>query len=364
MSIFKKREIFSEEYVNITSTIPDIDKRNCERLAIINERLYPYYLPSVGLYEFNDVYLTIAGFLYDSEKKIIVYDDIYDSHFYGTRLRNSNGKLSSLEINQNDKVIYLDKNKKYVIITRGFYTVYGHWLLDILPSLWLFQNHSTEFNNVEYLIHADTPDFAKKILLSLFGIKFSECVLIHPNLNDVYRIDNLIVPSLMRSDHKISTKLLQFIETCIGQISEKSEMTKDYGKFLYISRNDGNKNSGRNLKNRSEIESCAISLGFEIRYPEIMAWEDQIKMFSSASIVIGEFGSLTHNSIFMPKNSALLVLAHSKINLLQTSISNISSSKLDYIFAEKENIVEGKIDFYINTYELESRILKLLAVYK
>jgi capsular polysaccharide biosynthesis protein len=332
MSNFKKTEIFPEEYVNRLAILPDIDKSHSEYLALINEKSYPYYYPSLGLYEFNDIYLTNAGFIYDTEKKIIVYDDIYDLHFYETWLRNTAGKLSSLEIKQNDNVLYLDK--KYLIITRGFYKVYGHWLLDILPSLWLFQNYSTELNNVEYIIHADTPDFAKKILLSLFGIKFHECVLIHPNSNDVYKIQNLIFPSLMRINYKISTKLLQFIETCIGQTSEKSEITKDYGKFLYISRKDVNKNSGRCLKNRSEVENVAISLGFEIRYPEIMTWEDQIKMFSSASIVIGEFGSLTLSSIFMPKNPVLLVLAHSKINLLQTIILNINSLKVEHIFLE------------------------------
>src|ERR1700686_1078449 len=51
---------------------------------------------------------------------------------------------------------------------------------------------------------------------------------------------------------------------------------------------------------RDCFEKKAAEHGFELIRPEQYTHEEQIRMFSAASVLVGEYGSGMHNSVFLP----------------------------------------------------------------
>lgn len=66
---------------------------------------------------------------------------------------------------------------------------------------------------------------------------------------------------------------------------------------LCISR-EGIVGSDRVFPLRETFEAMAVERGYEIIRPENISIIDQAKVFSEASIIIGEHGSTMHNAVF------------------------------------------------------------------
>jgi len=75
---------------------------------------------------------------------------------------------------------------------------------------------------------------------------------------------------------------------------------------LYLSR----RNRGwRLLANDEEISAALAAEGFEILLPEELSFEEQVRMYQSATVVVAPNGSSLLNAIFAPKDLQLIVLS-------------------------------------------------------
>lgn len=87
----------------------------------------------------------------------------------------------------------------------------------------------------------------------------------------------------------------------------KTNVQVNHSKFIYVGRKASSSN-GRKLNKEDELLLKLISLGFDKVYPEDYSFQEQIKMFSNASIVVGAHGSAMLNSIFCNKSSHIIEL--------------------------------------------------------
>lgn len=76
-----------------------------------------------------------------------------------------------------------------------------------------------------------------------------------------------------------------------------------HSKKIYISRN---RYKYRKLLNEDEVINALKPLGFEIVYPELLPFIDQVSLFASAKIVIGTTGSALTNLLFCQPGSIFI----------------------------------------------------------
>lgn len=73
---------------------------------------------------------------------------------------------------------------------------------------------------------------------------------------------------------------------------------------IFIRRNSGY----RNISNSLEIENSLVACGFEVVEPEKLSFEQQVSLFSSASVVVGATGAALANIVFCQPECRLVIL--------------------------------------------------------
>lgn len=234
--------------------------------------------------------------------------------------------------------------------------IYGHWIVDILPRVWFYKNFfGREFSNTKYVFPLDTPQFARSILQNFFDIDAKSIINYDVTRQDI-KASKLIVPSLMHVDHFFYNIVNHFVSYVVGKCSKmKSKDDIDYGQKIYVSRRKFRESSEsymRSISNEEEIEDLISKEGFSIIFPEDYSWEDQIKIFSNADVIVGEAGSGLHNAIFSDFGTTVICI--NPINQVQGTIAGL----------RRQNIAYLKEDGDCAARKVNSQRLKLALKYK
>ncbi len=211
--------------------------------------------------------------------------------------------------------------------------VYGHWLVDFLPKLFVLGVSGYDIDKLRYLLPADTPRFAFA-LLALVGIPGEQIVLYDP-VFDAVQPDELLIPTLLRTNSRTTPPfaaaasfLARRIEARHGPFLGASSTLR-----LFISR----ERSGRALRtliNRERIEQLASEAGFAIVHPEQLPLLEQVRLFQGATHIIGEYGSALHATIFSPRGTLVCALRGSGspiAGFLQSSIGHALGLPTGYV---------------------------------
>ena len=155
---------------------------------------------------------------------------------------------------------------------------YYHWHVDILPIL-LFRNM---FPGAKVLVWK-TTDFVVKSL-SYFGIGAKEIVVLP--FEEAITVEQLVMSSTTQN-HGI--RMHPLTSGVFGKIKRRvcSDAPARPHRRIFVSRGDQGR---RRLLNRAAVEARFASAGFEIVDPGRLAYEEQIRLFDSASVVVGEHG--------------------------------------------------------------------------
>ena len=200
--------------------------------------------------------------------------------------------------------------------------IYGHWLLDLLSKIRLFEMLHP---NLKYSIalKQNTPDFALNLIHQLLG---DQQIIIKINDSHLYRGDIFVVSPFRYHDY------LQELSCLI-----RPNVNQKFGnKKIYITRRDFDRGY-RSLTNRIDVESYFIERGFELFSPETLSIAEQIKIFGEVEILAGEAGSGLHNSILCPKNIKIINIQSSRQNhFIQAGINYWSHQLPFYVFGKAE----------------------------
>jgi capsular polysaccharide biosynthesis protein len=215
------------------------------------------------------------------------------------------------------------------------YQIYGHWLADFLPKLFVLHRAGCKLNELKILVPDDTPRFGID-LLNLSGITLEQCILY--NDDEVVRADRLLIPTMVRTNSRTSPLFgaaTRFVSSLIWTRNLRPSMPEDRRR-IFVSRALADRHM-RGLLNRDRIEQIATEAGFAIVHPEQMPLLEQFAMFSAAREIVGEYGSAMHATMFSSAGTTVGLLRGTGspvAAILQSAIGDSLEHPTGYIFGQ------------------------------
>lgn len=211
-----------------------------------------------------------------------------------------------------------------------FPDVYGHVLLEVLPSLWGLDASRERAKNLVV---------ASSITMSSSYASMFRCLDVDPE--KVLKIDRPIVAaegyfpdaSIYRRQwvHPAAREVFAKLK----RLGVKSAISRP--KRIYVSRS---KVAARNLTNETQVERVFRDLGFEIIHPQEMSIEDQIAVFSDAKMIAGSGGSAMHSAVFAPDSTrVLIVCSEGWLTNADILLSQVPG-RLGYVFGAVDDVAQ------------------------
>jgi hypothetical protein len=139
---------------------------------------------------------------------------------------------------------------------------------------------------------------------------------------------------------------------------------KEKGKFVYISRKNART---RRVEQEDEVQKILVSLGFKIYYLETMTFEEQIKLFRSAEIIVGAHGAGLAHLIFC-ESQTYVVEINCNIEEKNHYAHLATSCKLYYLrfigctYNEKEELIHMDLPLFENAMNHVVRSVSMYTV--
>ncbi len=176
---------------------------------------------------------------------------------------------------------------------------YGSFLFRVLPKLRTLQNAGLgQFRIMVPQYYQSMTDY-----LSLSG--FGEKRLVPHYANAVYQLDQSILVSLRNSQAYLDDESLAYYKHMRDTYGVPSQ-----GRRLYLTRRTLGKASNaaatRVMRNEEELITALQAHGFEVVEPSRLTAIQQIRLFSSADIIIGPSGSAMFNVVFCHPGTKLI----------------------------------------------------------
>lgn len=230
---------------------------------------------------------------------------------------------------------------------------YGSFLFRILPKLKTLQETGLDAPII-------VPVYAKSMreLLCLSGIDENRIVPHHANAT--YKIDRAVVLSLRNSQAFLDDASLDFYANLRATHGVPSR-----GRKLYLTRRNMDTAShaatARVMRNEAELIHSLEVHGFEIVEPSRLSALEQIKLFSSASLIVGPSGSAMFNTVFCHPGTKLIDI-ESEPHWIHAHMCLFGSLGLDYgIFegtTEDRNFSSAHKPFSVDVEALLGRVLE------
>lgn len=173
---------------------------------------------------------------------------------------------------------------------------YGHWLVDFLPRLWVLAQTGHDLAALRYVIPPELTPAAKK-LLTMIGITRDQLVP-YRYWREVLTADRLLLPTGLRTHNRMSPYFAEATRFWVSRLRGASRIRPNAAtpNRIFVSR--AKVTAARILDNRARIEAIAAERGFAIVHPQTMNLGAQAALFAGARIIVGEYGSALHGSVF------------------------------------------------------------------
>lgn len=174
---------------------------------------------------------------------------------------------------------------------------YGHFMLDAIPRLHLFEQAGFQWNDVDHIYCAsNTPDKARA-WLGRFGVPVKKCILQPMAAGESRRFERLLAPTFPGVRRNYPQWTSEYLRRALGGRTLPSK------RALYVTRAGGQ----RQAKNEAEIIPVLKRFGFELYDPmnKSAPWKD----FAQARFIVGAHGAgLTDLAFCLPGTSVLELL--------------------------------------------------------
>lgn len=246
-------------------------------------------------------------------------------------------------------------------LTGEYETNYFHWLVEILPKLYLYEQ--LDRKNDLPIIVSEGNHQNMYTLLNLVCSKKRTIIKCKPRVG--YRVKRLIhLPSVSTilslydraPCHDTVYIPVGLLKRMVLDILSKVnvELNISYTR-IYVRRNS----TYRNLLNQDVIEKILIENGFTSIDPGCLSVEEQINIFRQASIIVGPSGAAMTNMLWCQPHTKIIVL-HSdhpyKKYPYWDALARVAEAEIRYLAGPRANTVtdyfEVHDDYTINVDEL------------
>jgi O-antigen biosynthesis protein WbqL len=207
------------------------------------------------------------------------------------------------------------------VITHFNY-VWGHWLTEMYPKLFLIRALIQAGLVAPLLLPASAPAYMTRIARSL--IPDLEIVT-YNSLHQAVEVGTALLPHMLHREYHFHDFLRWELEREALAWPRAGGVNK-----LFVSRGGvRTPQSFREMENEAEIEGIAQELGLTLLRPETLSWSEQARIFSRAAVVAGEFGSGLHNALLSPPGCQVVSL--NWLVEVQSRIGNFRRHDVGYI---------------------------------
>lgn len=226
-----------------------------------------------------------------------------------------------------------------ILLTHWNSDVYGHWLLEGLPKLLLLRRLGHLFPNSRIVVPSVSSPLASRLLshvlrrgppsnATTYVQRWVDIVLPGATI-ETYdpRCEYLQCEGLVSPTTLFSSPTFHFHPELVALLDELPIVPARKPLRLYITRRRAS--HYREMGNAPEIEAIAAEHGLTVIAPETLPLAEQIRMFASANLIVGEFGSAMHNALFSPRGATVLCL--NWINALQSRIAQLKEQRIGYL---------------------------------
>jgi len=231
---------------------------------------------------------------------------------------------------------------------------YGHWILDTIPKL-IITKKFKDLNSFDAIL---MPNIKKKFQtdsLEYFNISKNK-ILDGSEITRLYA-DKITIPShpyweLNKHQFETVAKVDQDILKSIRKIFlQNSSLNKKKNENIFIDRSDSIFNHNK-LVNNLEIIDYLKKKEFLIIKLSELSFNEQIKIFNEAKIIIGSHGAGLTNLIFCEPSTKVIEIGNPNFDCdVFRNISNIQNLNYSFIKAKQANSKFG--DMKINIEDLK-----------
>lgn len=206
-----------------------------------------------------------------------------------------------------------------------FNYVWGHWLTEMYPKLFLIRALMQAGVVAPLLLPVTAPGYVTRIVRGL--LPDLEIVTYYPH-DEAVEIGTVLLPDMLHREYHFHDFLRWSLEREALAWPRAGEVDK-----IFVSRGGvRTPQSFREMTNEAEIEAVAQDLGLTLLRPETLPWEQQARLFSRARVVAGEFGSGLHNALLSPAGCQVVSL--NWLVEVQSRIGNFRRHDVGYILPD------------------------------
>ncbi len=174
--------------------------------------------------------------------------------------------------------------------------------------------------------------FAGK-LLHYFGICPDRCV-IYDYWREIIRCDLVLLPTGLRAENRFATCFGAATLWWTGVMRRAAPDSVADSPKLFLSRSGAPQ--ARQMANRTAIEAAALAAGYRCVRPEELSVAGQVALFSQARVLVGEYGSALHNSVFAAPGARVCGLRGTSRHpsFVQSGIATALEQRAAYVFGD------------------------------
>jgi hypothetical protein len=176
---------------------------------------------------------------------------------------------------------------------------YHHWMIDLLPRLRTAEENGYPLSSFDHVIVNHADQAYQWETLDAFGISKKRVINVDRGL--ALEVDELVVPSLKKSNETLPEKHLEFLRKNFLHAEAKSNRRR-----IFLSRKDA---SHRRLLNEDEVVALFTDYGFERICLSGMSVREQAQLFAQSEIIAGPSGAGFANLVFASPDTRVVELA-------------------------------------------------------
>ena len=220
--------------------------------------------------------------------------------------------------------------KPTVMIAKAGANNYGHTLAEILPrliNLW-----RSPLRDVRLLLPTGMGSFSPTIraLLSLLGIAAE---LLFTSEQEIAAVEDLVfIGPVSQHNTRKSTTLLSLRDLLWRSVAATPEPRRR----LYIERPP---HEQRSLDNAAAARETLEAAGYETVHPASLPFDDQVRLFSQASHVVGTLGAGLTNILFAPPSCRVTMIDPGLADYFFWDLAALAGQPFSWVFT-------GPVSFY------------------
>lgn len=177
---------------------------------------------------------------------------------------------------------------------------YGHFMLDALPRLHLFERAGFSWNEIDHIYCPAIERDRERVRtwLARYGVPMDKCCLEPLPGASGKRFERLLAPSFPGLKRNYPTWVAAFLRRAL----DTENVPRETGRRLYLTREGGR----RKVRNEEQLLQILAEFQFELFNP--MEHNEPWKVFAQASQIVGAHGAGLTDIAFCSSNAVVLEL--------------------------------------------------------